>query len=183
METHDKVVATLKFLKELGSLKTKIVKDIKEEKWALFLDKLPEGTDEITLNYRDRVDDEEEDISSVLLSVHNPTLSEGPKPPENIHRWLDTNSWNFAQKKPEPKKMLVRRDKEGNPLQDENGNTLFDIFSDNPKRVYSYQTWIKKWEVWAEEEIKAESVRDLFRNLYSMYTELKYNGIINSDIF
>lgn len=173
METHDKVVATLKFLKELGSLKTKIVKDIKEEKWALFLDKLPEGTDEITLNYRDRVDDEEEDISSVLLSVHNPTLSEGPKPPENIHRWLDANSWNFAKKKPEPKKMLVRRDKEGNPLQDENGNTLFDIFSDNPKRVYSYQTWIKKWEVWAEEEIKAESVRDLFRNLYSMYTELK----------
>lgn len=176
MDNRNDVIAILDFLKELGSLKTKIVKDITKELWFLFLDNLPMETGEITVNYRDRVNEEEENLSPVLMSVHNPALREAPKPPDNVRDWLGANGWNHAKKRPKPKEMVIRKDNAGNPLKDKQGKVLFDKFTDDPKRVANYQVWIKAWEIWSEEEKKAESVRDLFRTLYTLYVQLNQSS-------
>ena len=176
MDKRNEVVAILNFLKELGSLKTKIVKDINDEPWSLFPDTLPMGTNEITMNYCDRVDNEEENVSPVLMSVHNPSLREAPKPPDNVCEWLDENGWNRAKKRPKPKAMVIQKDANGNPLKDPQGKVLFDKFTDDPKRVANYQDWIKAWEIWSEEEQKIENVRNLFRDLYMLYVQLNQNS-------
>lgn len=173
MDKRNEVIAILKFLQELGNLRIKIVKDIQAEPWCLFLDRLPVRNDEITVNYRDRVDSGEENQSQVLVSVHNPALQEAPKPPENVCNWLDQNEWNNAKKKPEPKTEVVRMGNDGNPLRDQYGNYIYDKFTDNPKRVADYQGWIKDWEFWSKEEQELERVRELFRTLYTLYVQLK----------
>ena len=89
MDKRKDVIAILNFLKELGSLRTRTVNDIKDEPWSLFLDTLPVETDEITVNYRDRVDEEKENLSPVLMSVHNPALQEAQKPPDHVLTWFD----------------------------------------------------------------------------------------------
>lgn len=176
MDKRNEVVAILNFLRELGSLKTKIVKDIKDEPWALFLDELPVGNGEVTVHYRDRVDEEEENLSPVLISIHNPAFREAPYPPSTVRKWLDVNGWTDAKKRPTPKEKMVRKDKDGNPLIDEQGNVLFDAFKDNPKRVENYQNWMKAWDIWSEEEQQAACVRNLFRSLYALYVQLNQNS-------
>lgn len=176
MDKRKDVVAILNFLKELGSLRTRTVNDIKDEPWSLFLDTLPVGTDEITVNYRDRVDEEEENLSPVLMSVHNPALQEAPKPPDNVLKWLDEDGWNHAKKRPKYKAVVIRKGDDGNPLKDEQGKIVYDKFTDDPKRVADYQDWIKAWEIWANEEQKLENIRNLFRVLYTMHVQLSQNS-------
>lgn len=176
MDKRNEVVAILNFLRELGSLKTKIIKDIKDEPWSLFLDELPMNSGEITVNYRDRVDEEEENLSPVLISVHNPDLREAPHPPSMVREWLDGNSWTDAKKRPKHKEKMVKQDNAGNPLRDKQGNVLFDMFKDNPQRVANYQNWMKAWDIWSEEEKEVERVRDLFRTLYALYVQLNQNS-------
>ena len=174
MDKRKDVIAILNFLKELGSLRTRTVNDIKDEPWSLFLDTLPVETDEITVNYRDRVD--EENLSPVLMSVHNPALQEAPKPPDNVLNWLDENGWNHAKKRPKHKAEVICKDGDGNPLKDEQGKIVYDKFTDDPKRVVNYQNWIKAWEIWANKEQELESVRNLFRVLYTMHVQLNQNS-------
>lgn len=176
MDKRQEVIAILKFLKELGSLKTKIVKDIKEEPWSKFIDMLPAGNDEIKVNYCDRVDNEEENQSQVLISVHNPALQEAPKPPDNVLNWLDENGWNHAKNRPKTKAMAVRRGRDGNPLKDEQGQNIYIKFEDDPKRVADYHDWIEEWECWSKEEQRLESIRELFRDLYALYVQLRQNS-------
>lgn len=176
MDKRKDVVAILNFLKELGSLRTRTVTDIKDEPWSLFLDTLPDGTDEITVNYRDRVDEEEENLSPVLMSVHNPALQEAPKPPDNVLNWLDEDGWSHAKKRPKHKAVVIRKGGDGNPLKDEQGKIVYDKFTDDPKRVADYQDWIKAWDIWASEEQKLESIRNLFRVLYTMHVQLSQNS-------
>lgn len=176
MDKRKDVVAILNFLKELGSLRTRTVNDIKDEPWSLFLDALPGENEEITVNYRDRVDEEEENLSPVLMSVHNPALQEAPKPPNNVLNWLDENGWNHAKKRPKLKDVIIRKDDDGNPLKDEQGKIVYDKFKDDPKREADYQDWIKAWEIWANEEQKLESIRNLFRVLYTMHVQLSQNS-------
>lgn len=70
LDKTNEVISILKFLNELGALKNRIVKNINRQPWSLYFDDIPKSSPEIQLNFRDRVnEEEEEDISSVILSV------------------------------------------------------------------------------------------------------------------
>lgn len=70
LDKTKEVISILKFLNELGSLKNRVVKNIDRQSWSFYFDNIPKSSPEIQLNFRDRVNEEEEEgVSSVILSV------------------------------------------------------------------------------------------------------------------
>lgn len=69
LDKTKEVISILKFLNELGSLKNRVVKNIDRQSWSFYFDNIPKSSPEIQLNFRDRVNEEEEEgVSSVILS-------------------------------------------------------------------------------------------------------------------
>ena len=174
LDKTNEVISILKFLNELGALKNRIVKNINRQPWSLYFDDIPKSSPEIQLNFRDRVnEEEEEDISSVILSVKNPEFSPCPAPNLVFSDWLE-DDWNQFDHNPTcVEKRYKGLTEEGTPLKDDNGKILYDFFQDNSSRVKAFQDWLKIWRSWAEEEKRIRNVRNFFRNLYELNMELK----------
>lgn len=174
LDKTKEVISILKFLNELGSLKCHIVNNIKQQPWFFYLDNIPENSPEIQLHFRDRInEEEEEDISPVILSVYNPAFSSCPTPKRNFLDWL-ANDWNQFDKEPKfIKKRYKKNIKTGAPLKDDKGEILYEFFQDDSSRVESFQVWLEKWREWAKEQERIRSVRKFFRTLYNLNMELK----------
>lgn len=49
-------------------------------------------------------------------------------------------------------------------------------FSDNPQRVRQYSGWLKKRDLWVEEQKKLEQIRNFYFDLYEWYIEAEQNS-------
>lgn len=174
LDKTKEVISILKFLNELGSLKNRVVKNIDRQSWSFYFDNIPKSSPEIQLNFRDRVNEEEEEgVSSVILSVKNPEFSPCPTPNIVFSDWIE-DDWNQFDHDPTcVEKRYKGLTEEGTPLKDDNGKILYDFFQDDSSRVKAFQDWLKNWRIWAEEEKRIRTVRDFFRNLYELNMELK----------
>ena len=86
LSDQHKVVSLFQFVKELNKLKQKVVLNYSEYPWARTVSSFPNDPDNISVFYRDRVEnDDVSDGTSVLLSVHSrisptmPIFSQGNK--------------------------------------------------------------------------------------------------------
>lgn len=174
LDKTKEVISILKFLNELGALKCRIVKNINRQPWFFYLDNIPKNSPEIELHFRDRInEEEEEDISPVILSVRNPDFLPCPKPNRVFLDWID-NDWNqFDQEPIFVKKRCKKNAETGIPLKDDAGEFLYEFFQDDSSRVKSFQAWLEKWREWAIEQKRIRSVREFFRTLYKLNMELK----------
>ena len=68
---QEKVVALFKFIEELNKLKQKVVLKVSDYPWCRSISSLPDDPENISVYYRDRVEEEDaENITDVLLSVN-----------------------------------------------------------------------------------------------------------------
>ena len=88
---QEKVVSLFQFIEELNKLKQKVVLNVSDYPWRRSIASFPEDPDNIKIYYRDRVDDDEvENVTNVLLSVHKPELLGCPERGAMLEEWLET---------------------------------------------------------------------------------------------
>ena len=77
------------FIRELNKLKQKAVLNFYDYPWARTVSSLPDDPDNISVFYRDRVENEDAtEGGSVLLSVHKPEFEKCPEPDAIFVSWL-----------------------------------------------------------------------------------------------
>ena len=164
-----KVLDLFQFIRALSSLKTRTVKDIHEQSWYRFLDMIPQDEENIILNYRDRLENDEEQAGiedGRILSVHKPAFQPCPEPNELFREWLE-NGWDrFSQPADCRKKMISQQN-----AKDE--AAAYENFTDSPLRVKLYSAWQKQRELWAEKQQQIHLVRRFFVELYQLYVDLE----------
>ena len=172
---QSKTISLFQFIRELNKLKQKAILNIREYPWAFALSKLPDDPENIKLYYRDRVEEEEQsdenDQSSVLLSVHKPEFQKCPEQDELFSNWL-LPGWNDYHKDATVKEFIeLPADENAEPEADQEPQK--EYFNENEERVKSYEKWLALRSAWIEKQKITEQTRNLFADLYRFYFELQ----------
>lgn len=175
IDENNKAVSLFTFIRELNKLKQKAIVNYSEYPWARTLSSLPDDPNNITVCYRDRVENEDlTDDSNVLLSVRKPEYEKCPVPDSSFEDWLKPGWDSF---KNEPEYFEVRPLTQNETMLDADANANVDekseYFADNPNRVVAYNKWVSKRKEWVERQKIILQTRNLFSDLYRLYFELQ----------
>lgn len=77
MNNIDKIISLYRYVKELCALKYTVVTDISKQYWTCFLKDIPNDSENISMYYRDSVEEEASD-NMVLLEVRKTGISTMP---------------------------------------------------------------------------------------------------------
>lgn len=166
-----KVISLFQFIQELNKLKQNAILNIKEYPWSFSLLNIPNDPENISLHYQDRVVDEVESEKDwdgdLILSVHKPDFQKCPVPDSSFALWLNAGWNDFRQE------ASVVPSMPGKQLDEETGEPVQLLFSDDPVRETLYQQWLALRNAWAEHQLLIAETRNLFTDLYRLYFELK----------
>lgn len=161
MDSKDKVIALYRYIRELSALKYSIITNIENQVWTCFLKDIPNDSDNITVYYRDRIE-EESSGNDYLLEVHKPEFQQCPPPPEIIAEWL-ADGWERFTSEVE----LIELKKSGTAeYQTEKLDAL-------PERLHAFKEWNAARKAWAEQQHRISKTRKFFTRLYHIYTDLE----------
>ena len=185
MNNVDKIISLYRYVKELCALKYTVVTDISKQYWTCFLKDIPNDSENITMYYRDSVEEEASD-NMVLLEVRKPEFQRCPEPPTLIVEWLEPG-WDRFTNAPILKKSLVDRDKE--LTNDEEALEDIEHFEDSNNRVQAFERWIALRDTWSDKQRVINGTRRFFARLFQAYTDIEResetlefmigNGLIN----
>lgn len=162
MENKDKVIALYRYIRELSALKHSIVTNIENQVWTCFLQDIPNDSGNITVYYRDRVD-EESSNDDCLLEVHKPEFQQCPQPPEIISEWL-VDGWDRFTN--EVQLIETKHSSGGTEYQAE-------PFAALPERMHAFTEWAAARTAWVEQQRRIYQTRKFFTRLYHIHTDLE----------
>ena len=166
-----KVISLFQFIQELNKLKQKAILNVKDYPWSFSLSDLPNDPENISLHYQDRVSDdldsEKAEDGNLILSVHKPEFQKCPEPELSFELWLEPGWNDFRQE------ASVVASMPGKETDEETGEPIPVLFSDDANREMQYQQWLEKRKVWADRQLLTGRTRELFTDLYRLYFELK----------
>ena len=180
MTVKDRVLSLYKFIRDLSVLKQNVILNITEYSWYLPVNKIPDNTEKIKMFYRDRVDEEPDDLSPVLLSVHKPEFERCPVPDPIFIEWLN-NGWDNYTNEAKVKDTL-KLDKEEDELtlfigDEDTSRTdheeILEKFDDNVERSKAYVKWTAARDNWVIRQKKIAETRKLFTKLYQLHIDLE----------
>ena len=123
-----KVISLFQFIQELNKLKQKAILNVKDYPWSFSLSDLPNDPENIGLHYQDRVSDdldsEKAEDGDLILSVHK--------------LWLEPGWNDFRQE------ASVVASMPGKETDEETGEPIPVLFSDDANREMQYQQWLEK---------------------------------------
>lgn len=170
VQDQTKVVSLFQFIRELNKLKQKAIVNYAEYPWARTVSSLPDDPDNISVFYRDRVEnDDSADDGNILLSVRKPEFEKCPLPDSVFAEWLQPG-WDLFKNEPSYFEIKPTVQNTGTPSDIDNEA---EKFTDNFKRVDAYNEWVAKRQVWAERQKIIYQTRNLFADLYRLYFELQ----------
>jgi len=169
MSNIDKIISLYKFIKELCALKYTVVTDIRKQYWTYFLKDIPNDPENITMYYRDSVEEETSD-STVLLEVRKPAFLKCPEPPSIIAAWLEPG-WETYSNVPTLKKSLEVFDTKSSV--DKETVREFESFEDSKNRVNAFEKWIVLRDEWADRQRVIDGTRRFFQNLFQAFTDIE----------
>ena len=180
---QEKVTALFSFIKELNKLKQKIVLRVSDYPWWRSIKSFPDDPENIKIYYRDRLEeDDTNNTSNVILSVHKPDLQRCPQPDSVIEEWLEYG-WDNYRNEVKVKEFLLRSltqtqystKTDDDYLQriDEENKTYKEFFSDDAKRVSAYTSWIDTRNIWAEHQKILAQTRAFFSDLYKICVDIE----------
>ncbi len=166
MDNKNKAITMFKYIKELSSFRIKTVKDVKNQFWYCFFKDIPDDIRNITLHYRDRVE-EEPVTDDVILKVKKPEFQSCPEPERVFFFWLNPE-WEKYTSTVSVKDVL-------DPDVD---LETAEHFVDNEERVQAYEKWLMKRDAWTEKQKLIYSVRQFFVRLYQLHVTLERDSEI-----
>ncbi|NLX90514.1 MAG: AAA family ATPase [Firmicutes bacterium] len=167
MESREKVIALYKYIMELCALKYRVVTDVEKQYWVCYLKDIPDDPENISIFYRDRVEEETDD-DTVLLTVKKPDFQRCPAPPTVLTEWLEPG-WDHFTNKVKVKNILSKSvsknvgDKEQEP----------EYFGNSEQRVKAFEKWNAQRSIWAEKQRIIYRTRRFFAQLFQIYTDLE----------
>jgi very-short-patch-repair endonuclease len=165
MNNTEKVIALYKYIRELCALKYKIVTDINKQPWTCFLKDITADSENISMFYRDRVDEESSD-DTVLLTVQKPDFQRCPKPPEILLDWLEPG-WDLYSSN------VKVKDIRSNTPNAEIGQKETEHFGDSNQRKIALTKWEAARDIWVKKQLGIARVRQFFSQLFKVYTDLE----------
>ena len=180
LNDQHKVVSLFQFVKELNKLKQKVVLNYSEYPWARTVSSFPNDPDNISVFYRDRVEnDDVSDGTSILLSVHKPEFDKCPEPKEIFAAWIQPGWESFRNEAAyiDKKELPLPAKAEQNPatsddVDPESIEPQYEYFTDVAARVDAYNAWLEERKIWVERQKVILQTRNLFADLYRLYFEL-----------
>ena len=123
----EKVLSLFQFIKGMHEIKRNTVTELSSSSysWFEFISKLPKDPENIKIGYRDKVADDEVDLSDddgVLLAVHKPEFEKCPNPDKIFADFLGAG-WN------DPNVLIMPENYEENLAQFKNSNESNSLFS------------------------------------------------------
>lgn len=170
LSDQEKVISLFEFIKELNKLKQKITLNIKEYPWHYAISDIPFLPEYVKTFYRDRVDEENEDVDDILLIVRKPEFEKCPVPDSLFEAWLLPH-WDDYHVEADVK--YEKKIDHENYDEKENGLENVEKFLDVPERDAAYRNWLLFRNEWAEKQKCIEKTRNLFTELYQLYFELQ----------
>lgn len=161
----EKAISLFKYIKELYTLKTQVVADVRDQQWCKFTHEIPDDEENITFNYFDRTDDEnnEEAEPVTILRIKKPDFEQCPSIPPLLIDWIESDWKNYIEAViPMEKHVEYNNDKE-----------IAVFFADDKDRVKAFREWSKKRDFWVNRQVKIEKTRDFFNDLYYRYIDLE----------
>lgn len=169
MNNTHKIISLYKYIKELYALKYTVVTDFSKQYWTCSLKDIPNDSKNISIYYRDRVEEEAND-NMVLLEVRKPEFQRCPEPPSLILEWLEPG-WDKFTISPILKKTLFYPDKE--LLNKEKTLPVIEKFEDSKERVELFEKWITLRVAWADKQRDINETRSFFAHLFQAYTDIE----------
>lgn len=173
-QEKEKVISLYRFIREYLKLKQKPVVNYTAYSWYKTISSLPHDPENITVFYRDRVENEEfTDTDNVLLSVHKPEFEKCPNPAAILRDWLKTG-WDYYRNKAEYYEERPKRQ----PRDFINGkkpviSDEVEYFKDSPERIEAYNKWIVVRQKWVDRQDVLNKTREFFSELYFLYYDLQ----------
>ena len=167
MESIEKVIALYTYIKELCALKYRVVTDVEKQYWEYYLKDIPDDPENISIFYRDRVEEETDD-STVLLTVRKPDFQRCPEPPAVLIKWLEPG-WDRFTNIAKVKNTLstgVAENSGGEELR-------LEQFGDSEQRVSAFEKWNVQRNIWVEKQRIINRTRNFFAQLFQIYTDLE----------
>lgn len=180
---QEKVVSLFKFIEELNKLKQKVVLHVSDYPWWHSIASFPDDLENIKTYYRDRVADEEtENVSNILLSVHKPEFQRCPEPEPVFEEWLE-QGWDNYRYGVKTKEFILRpvdqinfsdqTPEEYSQRFDAKNKTYKEFFADDAKRVSAYEIWAGKRNIWSAKQKILAKTRNFFSELYKICVDLE----------
>ncbi|MDY5238004.1 AAA domain-containing protein [Bacteroides helcogenes] len=179
LSDQNKVVSLFQFIRELNKLKQKAILNFYDYPWARTVSSLPDDPDNISVFYRDRVENEDlTEGGSILLSVHKPEFEKCPEPDSIFVTWLKSG-WDSFRNDPQYIESRPRNEQGAAAVAAHNNNAQneeqveYEFFANDPNRIEAYNTWLRVRSEWVERQKIILQTRNLFADLYRLYFELQ----------
>lgn len=172
LSDQEKTIALFEFIKELNKLKQKVVLNVADYPWHLSISDLPDASEYITVAYRDRVAEEDESASDVLLSVRKPEFEKCPTPSELFSDWLRPGWDDYHMEA----SITIEKTFAADASETTESSTeiaYIERFEDSKERVEAYYSWRSLRSEWAARQKLIEEPYRLFKDLYQLYFELQ----------
>lgn len=165
---QEKVIALFQFIAEINKLKQRAVLNYKDHDWYMEMSNIHEDVDHIKIFYRDRVEEEKEDVGSILLSVRKAEFQCCPDPDEIFVDWLK-EGWDSYKISDATVKDILDINKQ---IEKEESADV-EHFADNKDRVEKFENWKRLRSIWVLNQIKNQKTNNIFTSLYRLYFELQ----------
>lgn len=175
LTVQNKVVSLFQFIRELNKLKQKAILNIYDYPWARTVSSLPDDPNNISIFYRDRVENEDAtEVRNILLSVHKPEFEKCPEPDIIFAAWLQPG-WDSFSNDPQCIESRPRNDRLSayKSVEDQTALEEIELFTDDLSRVDAYKAWLQTRSEWVERQRIVLQTRNLFADLYRLYFELQ----------
>jgi very-short-patch-repair endonuclease/DNA polymerase III delta prime subunit len=158
------------FLKAYNDLRTPVISDISQQIATLWLDSIPKHPSiklsEYTANVKKEFEEDGHQENDVVLEVTRPIMTPCPKPPEILSDWL-IPGWTKIYNKAEVRESrnIAKKDE-----------TEIEGFDDIGERKKAFEVWIKKRNVWADNEKFTWEAVKFFERIYELYGQMEREG-------
>jgi len=163
---RQKILKLFEFLKAYIDLKYPPVRNIKDQPGVLWLEDFPAHSS-IELNREDGTREHGDEDSGVVLRLSRPLITECPRPPIELHEWLQPG-WRDVNGNVQ---IHPSRNKIG-----ENGRTSIEAFSDDPGRSLLLDRWRQMRAQWVVNERPAREALRFFQSVYEWYGAIEREG-------
>ena len=165
MDNQKKMLKLLDYLRQVGNLRQKLVKNLQNEAWCLEFASVPMDPKRIHL-YSPEDELPPGAPEGLLFEVERPEFAPCPELPFDLIGWVRTPDWkNFEVSEIEVRDERSRHD----PRLGE----ITERFVDSGVRLAAFEDWKRHRSLWRSGEMVKSRTQKLFMSLYGIYDKLR----------
>ena len=165
MDNQKKMLKLLDYLRQVGNLRQKLVKNLQDEDWCLEFGSLPMDPKRIHL-YSPEDELPPGAPEGLIFEVEKPEFTPCPELPFDLIGWVRTPDWkNF-----EVTEIEVRDERSRN---DPRLGEIIERFVDSGVRLAAFEDWKRHRSLWRAGEMVKSRTQKLFMSLYGLYDRLR----------